>query len=66
MLCTAVALMHPERHDLHLAARTQWGNGVFAFAGHDCGNYPVYGRIATGQNTLAGIYTDILTVTLNY
>lgn len=29
-------------------------------------NYPVYGRIPAGQNTLAGIYADILTVTVNY
>ncbi|PIQ13010.1 MAG: SCPU domain-containing protein [Hydrogenophilales bacterium CG_4_9_14_3_um_filter_59_35] len=29
-------------------------------------NYPVYGRLPAGQNTPAGAYTDIITVTVNY
>lgn len=29
-------------------------------------NYPVYGRIASGQNLPLGAYTDNLTITVNY
>ena len=55
---------------------TVWGNGTAGTSivsdGYLLGlltvvrNYPVYGRLPATQNTLQGIYTDTITVTVNY
>jgi spore coat protein U-like protein len=59
------------------AARTiVWGNGSAGTSALSDGyllgvltvtnNYPVYGRVAAGQNVPPGAYTDTIVVTVNY
>lgn len=58
------------------AHTTVWGNGSAGTStvidGYLLGlltvtrNYPVYGRVAAGQNVAAGAYTDAIVVTINY